>query len=112
MDLRELVVAYGEAMATIVNEGEMGTMQAMAAATAEADRLLGELDRRIALAEADHVIMWRSHLDDNARSVDRQRALLRNVDLDEARGWGRGLAERYVQADLVDEHRKNREASR
>lgn len=38
--------------------------------------LRGELHRRLKLAEADHPIMWRSHLDDTENSQRRQRRLI------------------------------------
>lgn len=94
MNLRELIDAYANA--------ERG---------APAEALLAELDRRIALAEADNQIMWHSHLNETATSISRQRALLRNADLDEARGWGRPTAEQYVRADLVEEYRAAKEVN-
>lgn len=106
MDLRELVIAYGEAVATIVNEGETGTMHATTVAAVEADRLLGELDRRLALASTDHHIMWRSHLDEQPTSVRRQVSLLRTADKDRADGMLPSLAVKYIRADLVETHRE------
>jgi len=46
--------------------------------------LHAEIDRRLALAEADHPIMWRSHLDNSDSSQRRQRALIRQHAADVA----------------------------
>jgi hypothetical protein len=48
--------------------------------------LHAEIERRLALAEADHPIIWRSHLDDNERSQSRQRALIAQHAADVAAG--------------------------
>jgi len=48
--------------------------------------LHAEIERRLALGEADHPIMWRSHLDDTERSQSRQRALIRRHAADVAAG--------------------------
>lgn len=41
-------------------------------------------------------------------SVSRQRALLVNADLDEARNWPRGHAVAFVRSDLKEAHRASR----
>ncbi len=110
MNLRELIIAYGDARADVITNGEMVSMAEAVASQAEADRLLAEIDRRIALAQADHQLMWRSHLDGTESSVSRQRALLRNADAEQARGWPRNRGEQYVRPDLVEEHRAAKEA--
>lgn len=89
-NLRRLFLAFGTANA--------------AGDQAEARRLLAELDRRIALAETDHPIMWRPHLDETEPSVSRQRDLLRNGDNDVERGFRRNPAIEFVRPDLVEEH--------
>jgi hypothetical protein len=110
MDLRELVVAYGEAQAQVITEGAMGTIAVMRAQEVKAARLLAELDRRIALAGDDHPIMWRSHLDETEASVRRQRAVLRMANKDRLEGWRLVSAAAHVRADLIEEHRETGEA--
>jgi hypothetical protein len=103
MNLHELIDAYGGKRADEVIAGELD-IKAMHAADAEAHRLLAELNRRLALAEYDHPIMWRAHLDETDNSIKRQRNLLRAADKDRASGWPPPRAAAHVRADLIAEH--------
>lgn len=62
--------------------------------------LHAEIERRLALAGADHPIMWRSHLDDNERSQSRQRALIRQHATDVVAGRRPYPAIEHCRKDL------------
>jgi hypothetical protein len=94
MNLHELIDAYGGKRADEVIAGELD-IKAMHAADAEAHRLLAELN---------HPIMWRAHLDETDNSIKRQRNLLRAADKDRASGWPPPRAAAHVRADLIAEH--------
>lgn len=106
MNFRELIVAYGQACADRAAAEEVpGSRDEAEQREADATRLLAEIDRRRGLAEMDHQLMWDAHLDERASSIARQKALLVNADLDEARNWPRGHAEQFVRSDLKEAHR-------
>jgi hypothetical protein len=84
VNLLELIDAYALANANARTAENLGdSLQA----EHETQELRAEIERRLALAEADHPIMWRSHLDNSDSSQRRQRSLIEVAEKDRARGW-------------------------
>lgn len=80
LNLSELIGAYAEAcientQAAFVmdTEGELAASQAETAIKAE-------IDRRIALAQNDYPLAWKSHLDNTVNSRLRQRSLIEQAE--------------------------------
>ena len=95
MNFLELIDAYALANRRhYATQNEPGTSNGLyspdSRETVEASgvclELHAEIERRLKLAEADHPIAWRAHLDDSERSRFRQRELIAQHAADVAAG--------------------------
>lgn len=77
LTLTELIDELADASVEAAQCGYVYDTEGEIVASARAVAAKAEIDRRIALAQADHSLIWKSHLDNNARSRRRQASILR-----------------------------------
>jgi len=91
--LLELIDAHATAIAEAHTAENLGDIEHW---EREAFKLRAEVERRLKLADMDHTIMWRVHLDDTERSQQRQRAII-----------VQGAADGRHSGDIIDYCRKD-----